>query len=239
MKTKALFLNGSARGDRGVTSRLINSLSTGMARADVETVLINISKLNISPCIACLHCMHKEPGVCLQKDDMSEIYKHLKNSDILVFGSPIYLDGITSQLKTVIDRSVCCMEPFLTRDGNGFTRHTFSWEMPSEFFLVSTSGFPEPETFRPTIDYFKALSRNMNSNLIAEFCIPGSIAIQMKADALDQKLELLELAGFEYGKNRCIDSELLEKINKPIFSRDEYLNFAKIYEDYCRKRLFL
>jgi len=239
MKTKALFLNGSARGDRGVTSRLLNSLSNGMAKSGIETVLINISKLNISACIACLHCMHKEPGVCVQKDDMSEIYKHLKNSDILVFGTPIYLDGITSQLKIVIDRSVCCMEPFLTRDENGFTRHTFSWKMPSEFFLVSTSGFPEPETFKATIDYFKALSRNMNSKFVAEFCIPGSIAIQMKPDILNSKLELLELAGFEYGKNRSVDSELLEKINKPILSRDEYFELAQLYEDWCRKRLLL
>jgi hypothetical protein len=182
--------------------------------------------------------MHKEPGVCVQKDDMSEIYGHLKNSDILVFGTPIYLDGITSQIKAVIDRSVCCMEPFLTRDENGFTRHTFSWRMPGEFFFISTSGFPEPETFKPTIDYFKALSRNMSSKYIAGFCIPGSIAIQMKPDVLDQKLELLETAGFEYGKNRFIDSELLERINKPIFSREEYLELAKIYEDWCRKRLF-
>ena len=239
MKTKALFLNGSARGDRGVTSRLLNSFSIGMSNSGIETVLINISKLNISPCIACLYCMHKEPGVCVQKDDMGEIYEHLKVSDILVFGTPIYLDGITSQLKAVIDRSVCCMEPFLTRDENGFTRHTFSWRMPSEFFLISTSGFPEPETFKPTIDYFKALSKNMNSKFAAEFCIPGSIAIQMKPDVLDQKLELLESAGFEYGKNRCIDSELLEKINEPIFSRDEYLELAQLYEDWCRKKLFL
>ena len=239
MKTKALFLNGSARGDRGVTSRLLNSFSNGMSRAGIETVIINISKLNISACMACLHCMHKSPGVCVQKDDMSEIYVHLKNSDILVFGTPIYLDGITSQLKTVIDRSVCCMEPFLTKDESGFTRHTFSWRMPGEFFLISTSGFPEPETFKPTVDYFKALSRNMSSKFIAGFCIPGSIAIQLKPDVLNQKLELLDTAGFEYGKNRSIDSELLESINKPIFTVEEYLESAKIYEDWCRKKLFL
>jgi hypothetical protein len=130
------------------------------------------------------------------------------------------------------------MEPFLTIGEDGSTRHTFSWRMPGEFFLVSTSGFPEAETFKPTIDYFKALSKNMNSKFIAEFCIPGSIAIQMKPDILDQKLELLELAGFEYGKNRSIDNKLVGKINKPIFSKDEYLELAQIYEDWCREKLF-
>ena len=77
----------------------------------------------------------------------------------------------------------------------------------------------------------------MNSKLIAEFCIPGSIAIQMKSEILNSKLELLESAGYDYGKNGKIDNLIVEKINHPLLNKDEYFKLAKLYEDWCRKKL--
>ena len=180
--------------------------------------------------------MHNKPGTCIQNDGMGIIYNELKQSDIIVFGTPIYLDGITAQLKAVIDRMVCCMEPFLLKDDSGLTRHSFSWRIPKYFFVVSTCGFPEPETFRPMTEYFRALSRNMNSEVVAEFCIPGSIAIQVMPELLDQKLKLLESAGYNYGTHNDIDDELIEKINYPLFTKDEYFKLAKSYENWCRKK---
>ena len=234
---KALFLNGSARGDKGITSKLMHALAHGMSEAGIEAVAINICGLSIAPCKACLYCMHKNPGTCVQHDGMETIYYEMKRSDILIFGSPVYLDGITAQLKAVIDRLVCCMEPFLVTDTGGFTRHSFSWRLPGNFFLVSTCGFPEPETFKTTIDYFRALARNMNSKVIEEFCIPGSIAIQMKPEILEQKLQLLESAGFAFGRNGVIRNNLVEEINRPLFTTDEYFKLAQQYESWCRESL--
>jgi len=168
---------------------------------------------------------------------MEIIYNEIKNSDIVIFGSPVYLDGITAQLKAVIDRLVCCMEPFLVADDYGFTRHSFAWHLPEECIVVSTCGFPESETFDPVIDYFQALSRNVGSRVRAVFCVSGSIAIQMKPEILNQKLELLEYAGYEYGKGGVIEDNLIEKINHPLFDKDEYFALARLYEDRCRKKL--
>ncbi|HON79872.1 MAG TPA: flavodoxin family protein [Spirochaetota bacterium] len=234
---KALFLNGSARGDKGITSKLIKALSGGMSKTGMETVSINISELKIVPCRACLYCMHKNPGVCVLHDEMEIIYNELKQSDVVIFGSPVYLDGITAQLKTVIDRLVCCMEPFLVTDHTGFTRHSFSWRLPEKFIIVSTCGFPETDTFNALIDYFRSLSKNMNSKILAEFCIPGSIAIQMKPESLDQKLELLESAGYAYGMYGTLDDTIIEKVNRPLFSKKEYFELAELYENRCRKKL--
>ena len=129
------------------------------------------------------------------------------------------------------------MEPFLVTDDKGFTRHSFSWRLPKEFIMVSTCGFPEHETFKPVIEYFRALSRNVNSSLAAEFCIPGSIAIQMKPETLSPKLELLESVGYSYGKHGKIEKETIDKINLPLFSKDEYFRLAELYENWCRKKL--
>lgn len=234
---KALFLNGSARGGRGVTSKLLNALSAGMSGAGIHVRIINVSELSIAPCKACLHCMHSNPGICVQKDGMETIYEEVRQSDALVFGTPVYLDGITAQLKAVIDRLVCCMEPFLATDDAGFTRHTFSWRFPKKCIVVSTCGFPEAETFVPVLAYFRALSRNMSSEILAEFCVPGSIAIQMKPEILNRKLELLKAAGREFGGNGVIDENLVANINRPLLSKDGYLELARLYENWCRKKL--
>ncbi len=234
---KALFLHGSARGEKSVTLKLMKSLSKGMSKAGLQTTIINIKELAVSPCRACLYCMHNNPGICIQKDDMEVIYAELKQSQIVVFGSPVYLDGLTAQLKTVIDRMVCCMEPFLITDKEGFTRHSFSWQMPKESILISTCGFPEYETFKPMADYFKALSKNLNFRLLAQFCVPGSIAIQMKPEILNYKLELIESAGHQYGKNELIDEKPVDKINEPLFNKEEYFELARLYENWCREKL--
>jgi len=168
---------------------------------------------------------------------METIYREMKRADVVVFASPVYLDGITAQMKTVIDRLVCCMQPFLLTDNAGFTRHSFSWRLPENFFVVSTCGFPEPETFRTTMDYFRALARNVSSKIMAAFCVPGSIAIQMKPGALDPKLALLEKAGHDFVKNGAVDEDLAEEINRPLFTREEYFALARLYEDWCRKKL--
>ncbi|MDE6052975.1 MAG: NAD(P)H-dependent oxidoreductase, partial [Lachnospiraceae bacterium] len=52
----------------------------------------------------CEYCHTKRMGVCIQKDDMQEVYKLLENTKMLVIASPIYYHGISGQLKCVIDR---------------------------------------------------------------------------------------------------------------------------------------
>lgn len=42
--------------------------------------------------------------MCVQKDDMQEIYWLLQETDMLVIASPIYYHGISGQLKCTIDR---------------------------------------------------------------------------------------------------------------------------------------
>lgn len=58
----------------------------------------------IAGCLACEYCHGKGHGVCIQKDDMQEIYHHLGECEMLVIASPIYYHGISGQLKCVIDR---------------------------------------------------------------------------------------------------------------------------------------
>ncbi len=232
---KVVALNGSARGKKGVTWKLLDSLLKGLSEGGATVKDFQLKEMNLSPCRACLTCMHKTPGHCAQRDDMDQIYPFLKGSDLLVMATPVYTDNMSAQLKTVMDRCICGMDPFLRLDSENRVRHPYHWAMPQTFFLISTSGFPETETFLPLIMTFRAQAANFGSKPIGEICIPGSIALQMEPQLLEPRLERIREAGHQLGLSGKIDPLLLEEINKPIVMVDQYLEISKKYEAWARK----
>ncbi len=234
---KALILNGSARGQKGVTGTLVEAITRGLMEAKAGVQTFEIQSMTISPCRACLTCMHKTPGECSIKDDMGLIYEACKTSDLLILATPLYVDTMTAQLKTVMDRSIACMQPFLVKDVAGRIRHPFTWRMPSSFLLLSTSGFPEQENFLPLIATFRAQAANFSSQAIGEICISGSIALQMEPELLKRHLTLLEEAGRHLGATGNIPEDILQNLNTPPVGVDRYLQATAKYEQWCRSKL--
>jgi len=232
---KIVALNGSARGKRGVTWRLLDKFLQGLEDGGAQVHTIQLKDLAISYCNACLTCMHKTPGNCAIKDDMDTIYPHFKESDIFVMATPVYVDNMSAQMKAVMDRCICCMEPFLKIDAAGRVRHPFSWAMPEKFFLISTSGFPEPESFTPLIQTYRAQAANFGCEPIGEICIPGSIALQMAPQLLEPHLDMVQQAGKILATQGRVEPTLLEEINRPIITRERYLEIAAQYEAWARK----
>lgn len=223
---RVVILNGSARGSRGVTGKLVSSITTGLSAGGGEVVLFEAGLMNIAPCSACLSCMRATPGACALKDEMEIIYGALKCADLLIMATPVYLDSMTSQLKRVMDRCICCMQPSLSKDGAGRVRHGFTWHMPPKFMLIATSGFPERETFDPIIFTFRAEAANFDAEPIGEACIPGSIALQMEPLLLERPKSLLQEAGTQIAKNGRPTNDLMEQINTSVVDIEEYLRIT-------------
>jgi len=232
---KVIALNGSARGMKGVTWKLLDRFLKGLEEGGVLTHTIHLKDLAISACSACLTCMHKTPGICAMKDDMDTLYPHFRDSDVFVMATPVYVDTMSAQMKAVMDRCICCMDPFLRIDTEDRVRHPFRWSMPEKFFLISTSGFPEAESFTPLIQTYKAQAANFGSNPIGEICIPGSIALQMAPQLLESHLDMIQQAGKMLAIQGRVESTLLAEINKPIVTREKYLEIAAQYEAWARK----
>lgn len=98
-----LVLNGSPR-PKGNTKHMIDAFCEGALPSGNKVDVVDVCRKNISGCVACEYCHTKGNGVCIQKDDMQEIYELLKNAEMLVIASPIYYHGISGQLKCTIDR---------------------------------------------------------------------------------------------------------------------------------------
>ncbi|WP_296031384.1 flavodoxin family protein [uncultured Treponema sp.] len=100
--SRILVLNGSVRRG-GNTELLAQSFAEG-ARKNNSVEIVSVADFKVNPCIGCNSCFKREGNACFQNDDMTKIYKKLKNTDILVIASPVYFYGISAQLKAVIDR---------------------------------------------------------------------------------------------------------------------------------------
>lgn len=100
-----LALLGSPR-KNGNTSALLDSFLKGAASAghDAETVFLHDKK--IAPCTSCRSCRVDGvgTGVCVIKDDMTELYKKFVAADVIVHGMPIYWWSIPAQTKVFLDR---------------------------------------------------------------------------------------------------------------------------------------
>ena len=102
MSGSIVILAGSPR-KGGNTDQLVGTFVDGAVAAGKKTVLFRTADLKIGGCLGCEHCF-TEPGVCVQKDDMSPILAALGQADALVLASPVYYFGVAAQLKLVIDR---------------------------------------------------------------------------------------------------------------------------------------
>jgi len=127
----------------GNTQRLVEHILTGAQEAGAKTELIRLCDFDIQPCTGCDVC--KKDGECIIQDDMEEIYQKIKESDIVVFGSPIYWFRLSAQAYPFIDRIYGHFTP------------DFSCDMPKgkKIVVALTCGGEDIEDMNATNDYLK------------------------------------------------------------------------------------
>lgn len=99
-----LILNGSPR-PNGNTAAMIAAFVEGAKKKEHQVNVIDVCNKKIAGCLGSEHCHTKSRGVCMQKDDMQEIYKALEAAEMLVIASPIYYFGYSGQLQCAIHRT--------------------------------------------------------------------------------------------------------------------------------------
>lgn len=100
-KMKIVVLTGSPRRN-GNTNHLAGQFIKGAKEAGHEVYRFDCAQRKVSSCIACNRCGMN--GQCIFNDDFEELRPHLVAADMVVFATPMYYFGFSSQFKTVIDR---------------------------------------------------------------------------------------------------------------------------------------
>ena len=122
--------------------------------------------MDIKPCIGCWNCWAKTPGVCVHKDDMHQILKHVNHNDLMIFAVPFAMGFMHSLGKTVQERLIPLLLPY-SEIVMGEFHHVLRYGVSPEIAYLYK---PEPDTDEEDIqinkDIFERFSLNFRTNVI-------------------------------------------------------------------------
>jgi multimeric flavodoxin WrbA len=226
---KVLAFNSSPNMENGNTALILNPLLKGMKEAGAEIDLLYTKKLKINPCQADYACIMKTHGKCIQQDDMQTIYPKLKEADVIVFATPLYFDGMTSTLKSLIERLwLPSGNPFLEmRDGR--VRHPIQKGQEAKkakIVLVSNCGFWEIENFAPLLSHMKAICDNTDLEFAGALLRPHgpTLGMMLKMGApVQDVLEAAEAAGRQLVTEGLISEKTLSVVSRQLIPLADYV----------------
>jgi multimeric flavodoxin WrbA len=235
---KVMAINSSPKMDEGNTAVILTPFIEGMEEAGAEVEVLYTKKLKIKPCEGEFNCWLKTPGKCFQKDDMQWILPKLKESDILVLSTPLYVDGMSGPMKNFLDRIIPIAEPFIElRDGHCRHPHRGEHSYGHKMVLVSSCGFWEKDNFDALITHAEAICRNGNMQFAGALLRPhaGALKSMLEMDAgVEDVIDAARDAGRQIIRNGEISEETLNTVSRELVSCEDYLNFAN---DYFRETL--
>lgn len=97
-----VIIMGSHR-QEGNTAYWTQKLRNQLEQSGLAYTYFDVNVLDIKHCIDCSVC-RKKWGLCIHEDDMTRVYKALHDAKITVWATPVYYNGLTSKLKTLVDR---------------------------------------------------------------------------------------------------------------------------------------
>lgn len=116
---KIYAINGSPRKNKNTATLLkkaLEGVKYSIKDEEVQTDIINLYDYNFTGCKSCFACKKidgKSYGSCALRDDISEIIENVSKADGIIFGSPIFFQNITGELKSFLER---LLFPYLTYD---------------------------------------------------------------------------------------------------------------------------
>lgn len=105
---KVMAINGSPRTKWNTATVLQHALDgAASAHKDAECEMINLYELNYKGCISCFQCKRiggSSYGRCAVKDELKPVLNKMIESDVLIFGSPIYFSDVTGMARCMFER---------------------------------------------------------------------------------------------------------------------------------------
>ena len=224
---KALAFNSSPRMGKGNTAVILTPFLEGMKEAGAEVELLYTKKLKVNPCQGCFNCWLQTPGKCFQKDDMQMLLPKIREADLLVLATPLYVDGVSAPMKNLLDRMIPLAQPFIElRDGH--YRHVVrEGHKYAKVVLVSNCGFWEMDNFDSLLVHVKAACKNMGKEFAGALLRPHGAVLGGMVEMgvpLDDILEAAKEAGRQLVRDGNMSSETLATVSRELMPSETYLH---------------
>ena len=102
MNKSVMMIMGSHRKNKN-TMFFSERLKRAFEARSFEVSYFDVNKLKIAHCTDCGYCS-EHFSKCVFEDDMNLVYEAFKAHKHVIFLSPVYMNNVTSKLKTLVDR---------------------------------------------------------------------------------------------------------------------------------------
>ena len=238
---KILAINGSHRGEKGYTQFLIDMVFQGARDSGAECESIALSGLRITPCRGCNVCQTEKHFLrCIydDKDDVRPTFEKMKNADIIIFATPVYVFGMTSLLKTFIERvhSTADSGEFMVSKSGLFFHHIDRDLCSKPFVTLVTCDNFEEETPKNIVAYFETYAKFMDARRVGLLVRNGGMLTGHGKDPEKEKrnpriLQVYEAyvqAGRELAATGRISTSTGRKANQEIIPVPFFKYFKRI-----------
>ena len=228
---KVVALNSSPNMESGGTASILNPFLEGMREAGADVELFYVHKLKINPCLGCGTCWSRTPGECVQKDDMQSIYPELAASDVIVFATPVYVSGMNSQMKAVLDRCYALLQPIFEIRG-GRTRHSRREKFrPGKVVLVSACGHPELDNFDPLVAHMEEACKNLDREFAGALLRPIAFflpRLKQMGVPVDGVYEAAREAGRQLARDGRMSPQTLKDVSRELVAREKFVQAINV-----------
>ena len=188
---KILAINGSYRGEKGQTNAFLELLLSGAREEGAECEIVALAKHKIHHCLSCDTCHtpnHYLKCVYSEKDDAASVFDKIATADLLVYATPVYVFGISSLLKTFIERfySTCDVNQFRVTKSGLFFHHIDEKVCSKDFVSLICCDNLDKEMPINTRDYFRIYSRFMDAKHVGELIRNGGRLFQRGQDKKEE-----------------------------------------------------
>ncbi len=179
MSKKVLIISTSLRANSN-SEILAREAERGAKEAGCEAEFVTLKDKEIKFCKGCMAC--QKLGKCVINDDANEITEKIKNSDVIIWSTPVYYYEMSGQMKTLIDRA------------NSLFCSNYRFR---EVYVITTSADSSDGVVQTVINGVNGWIACFNGVKLAGFLDGGGL--ESPNDALNRK-DLMEKA-FNLGKN--------------------------------------
>jgi multimeric flavodoxin WrbA len=218
---RVAVVNGSARMTKGNTALVLTPFIEGMREAGASAELFYAKRLHIQPCTGEFHCWYKKPGECYLEDDMQTLYPKLRDADMLVLATPVYIP-LPGEMQNLINRLCPLLEPTLEYK-EGRTRARFHSDVKiQKIVLVSTCGWWEMGNFGTLLRIAEEFAKDTNVEFAGAVLRPHASLMHENGETVKQIKDALKQAGYALVKDGKIPQNLLAVISQPLITEEEY-----------------
>ena len=166
---------GSPRRD-GNTHVLVSTVLEAAEQQGAAVEPLFLGDLTIAECDGCHACWDGKQ--CSKDDDMNAVYPKLIESDVIIFGTPVYWYGPTALMKAFVDRLVYfnCPENRAKIRGRSAA-------------VVVPFEEKDPETAAPVVAFFQKCLDYLEMDLVGRLLVPG---VTRRGEVLEKSETLRE-----------------------------------------------